>query len=691
MQVELTAPINSNREYTLMKLVSAEVEGYRSIRQKMTLFVESSVTVILGPNDHGKTNLMNALLHLNTDCPFDEEDLNWDCSDNSKKLPEVQALFSLSENERNWLLDAENAERESINARIAEREAADGDEHDEEEIEDEDHIIEQQSSEKEPSTHQVDGTPIPPLAITEKQSESSHLEEVDEDDDLDEYADLPDEPLSLIKLKDLPEFIMLSRTGLESEVIESGLEHFQNEVRSGFKHFFPRLELIDPITKLSDSVSAEEIGKGSNEFMRGIFHYAGLDPNDSDELFSQSDRTQMAITRASETLNRTLKESWSQGKDLSFRLTHNSKDERIELQIEDPSVKSTYVRASRRSSGFTHYFSLKTILHSRQKDHPAESYILLFDEPGVFLHPSGQYDLLQVLETLALESQVIYVTHSLFMINKTFPTRHRLVMKNERGTTLDGKPYVGRWQATLTSLGLTLTGSILFANHVVLTEGDSDPIYIYAIIQKAVMAKKLDLDINSLAIMSTSESKNTDVLLRLLHESNPCPKIVLLCDGDKGGKERLEYVQQFIKHHDISNKLLSNGTSIEDHIPMIRDLYVTAVANYVGKLLVMQEKAKPDEKEFEEKFRADFDSRFEKTKVTHEVANWASEAAKNIGGLSNKPSKVGIAREYATLLLQVPNDEFKFDNTRSKTLIEWIQNAAGVPGQLPIDQKILED
>ncbi len=238
-----------------------------------------------------------------------------------------------------------------------------------------------------------------------------------------------------------------------------------------------------------------------------------------------------------------------------------------------------------------------------------------------------------------MESQVIYVTHSLFMINKSFPTRHRLLMKNEEGTTLDGKPYVGRWQAVLSTLGLTLTGSILFANHVVLTEGDSDPIYLYAMIQKAIKAGKVSLDINSLAIMSTSESKNTDVLLRILCESNPPPKIVLICDGDKGGKERLDFVKSFIESHSIPVKLLTADTAIEDHLPMIAEVYVPAVANYIGKLLEMTGKNKPDLTELSSKLQRAFEEAFDKGKVTQGIAEWTNGAFKVHSELSGSLRK----------------------------------------------------
>ena len=35
-------------------------------------------TVVLGANDHGKTNLLNAIRTLNDDCGFTSEDENWD-------------------------------------------------------------------------------------------------------------------------------------------------------------------------------------------------------------------------------------------------------------------------------------------------------------------------------------------------------------------------------------------------------------------------------------------------------------------------------------------------------------------------------------------------------------------------------------------------------------------------------------
>ena len=71
-----------------MRLTRVEIEGYRSIGRKVDIRVERDVTILIGANDHGKTNILSAIEHLNPDKQFaPDTDLNWDRVNQSEEFP----------------------------------------------------------------------------------------------------------------------------------------------------------------------------------------------------------------------------------------------------------------------------------------------------------------------------------------------------------------------------------------------------------------------------------------------------------------------------------------------------------------------------------------------------------------------------------------------------------------------------
>src|SRR5437764_1017524 len=93
-----------------MKLRQVSITGYRSIRECLDFAVDGRVTVILGANDHGKTNVLQAIRHLNQENAFEaERDLNWDFHDRGEEFPRVEYTLTLVEVEREALLTIENA------------------------------------------------------------------------------------------------------------------------------------------------------------------------------------------------------------------------------------------------------------------------------------------------------------------------------------------------------------------------------------------------------------------------------------------------------------------------------------------------------------------------------------------------------------------------------------------------------
>ena len=399
------------------------------------------------------------------------------------------------------------------------------------------------------------------------------------------------------------------------------------------------------------------------------------------------------LKQASIRLNDTLKADWSQGKDLRYELGHESKTSQILLRIEDPAVTKRLVRASHRSSGFTHFFSLKTVLYARQKDNPANSYIFLFDEPGIYLHPSGQYDLLQVLDAIGKHNQVIYSTHSLFMINKTFPVRHRLIVKDDTGTRVDGKPFIGRWGPAIEELGFSLAGTILFAQHVLLAEGDADPMLIQALFQKLMEWGKANIDLNAFSVIATGDSKNTDALIRILREGAAAPNLLVLVDGDSGGADRLKRLKPLLDGHKVKGQQLEAGTTVEDYLPAAGERYVNATARYVNGVIATLGAAGPTSEQVFAKFKEMVEeSKLAADKQTVGVAEWALKAGKQVGKLKSKPSKIGIAREYLEEFASARADAFKAPQLkRGLALLKLVQEGLSIPELREPEKKITTD
>jgi len=474
-------------------------------------------------------------------------------------------------------------------------------------------------------------------------------------------------------LESLPTHVTLTRAGLQGELVLEKPDDFGIDTAMQFlRTRLPRLELIRPYERLSDSVDAESIQAEDNDFMRGIFRYAGLSPDEWVGVFKQTDRTTRRLDDANQHLNATLRESWSQGQELEFRLDHRGRE--IDLMIKDPAVEGRYVRASRRSSGFTHFFALKTVLYAREAAADATSFIGLFDEPGIYLHPKGQHDLLQVIESLAASNQIVYTTHSVFLINKNHPTRHRLLTKDTEGTVIDSKPYAGQWRSAIDALGLAFPGSFLFASKVLLVEGDSDPILLNADLQRLIDAGKLDIDINPLAIIATGDSKHADAMIRIMLEAASPPSIALLFDGDRGGRERKRSLQRLIDWKKLPTHTLAD-TSVEDHV-LSPNLFCEATIRFVEGAL--------DESSRRAEVRAELAQSFSQRFASGAIAGlaaWAREEGMRALGEDDEPSPVGIAREYARLLAEASWEDLEPHVTRSLELAGRIRDLLGLTSQ----------
>lgn len=297
----------------------------------------------------------------------------------------------------------------------------------------------------------------------------------------------------------------------------------------------PRVEIFEaPKTNLVDRVNLAQLITPEFEFMQGIFMLAGLWEN-RETVFFESDKTSKLLNEASDKLTKILNDKWNQGKNLTWKLIHvGTNGDHIEIKIQDPSVKGQYTRPSLRSSGFQTYFLISMIILARTQNNKGK-FIYLFDEPGTYLHPHAQLDLQRSFELIADDTQLIYTTHSLFLISKNYPNRNKVISKTDEGTKIDQKPFLKNWKSVRDSLGILLSNNFLIAEKTLLTEGPSDVIYILSAIKQMKALQKVDIDLNDLSIVDAGSPDNYIAMAKLMLLEGR--EIVALLDGDKSGDD----------------------------------------------------------------------------------------------------------------------------------------------------------
>ena len=224
---------------------------------------------------------------------------------------------------------------------------------------------------------------------------------------------------------------------------------------------------------------------------------------------------------------------------------------------------------------------------------------------------------------------------------------------------------------------------------MLLVEGDSDPILVYPTLQKLVETGNFDLDLNPLAVVGTGDARHAEAIARILMGSANPPEIAFLFDGDQGGNDRAAAVKKFVKIHDLKSRILSKGTTIEDHIPLSGQLYREATTKHVAAVSENVDKKAIRlliEKSFTEEFG-------DESKVTNGIAKWARVTGKEAGELTEEPSSVGIAREYSLLLADAPAESLdqKYLIKRSVVLSEWIGETLNLSRQTISQEAIFEE
>ena len=222
-------------------------------------------------------------------------------------------------------------------------------------------------------------------------------------------------------------------------------------VQSLLRDRLPKLLYFDDCNVMAGRLSLSRLqhggeGGGSRPDERAALSLMRLAAVDLPDLAADDyEGRRVSLEAAANRITDEVLEYWSQDRELAVELDLDSGDAGtgpparfIDVRVRDRRHRIS-LNFSERSRGFTWFFSFLATL-SDCRESGAGRTILLLDEPGVGLHTEGQRDLRRFLdERLAPAHQVVYTTHSPFMIPSTALRRVRtLEDRKEEGSTVSG-------------------------------------------------------------------------------------------------------------------------------------------------------------------------------------------------------------------------------------------------------------
>lgn len=245
---------------------------------------------------------------------------------------------------------------------------------------------------------------------------------------------------------------------------------------------------------------------------------------------------------------------WQTNKNLQITFQIDKKEEtdhrsnnRIVEHILDIRVKSKGVSLSlkNRSKGFNWFFSFLVWFKKIQEDSNS-NYILLLDEPGLNLHASAQGDLLHFLEDLAENYQIIYSTHSPFMISPGNLDRVRTVLETKDGSIISDSVQEKDPNTLFplqAALGYDIAQNLFISQKNLLVEGVSDLIILTAI-SGILEAEKRTFLRPEITIVPTGGLEKVATFISLLRGSKLETVCLLDSYTDAKGKAKMETLIQ---------------------------------------------------------------------------------------------------------------------------------------------------
>src|SRR5690625_472347 len=277
--------------------------------------------------------------------------------------------------------------------------------------------------------------------------------------------------------------------------------------------------------------------------------------NDADALKAYKDKLDSRsyqLNAASVRLTNEIRQVWMPNPDRpeADKLKVTADGQYLKVVVEDD--LGVDIELDQRSEGFQWLVSFFIVFFSEAMD-KHENAILLLDEPGMSLHALKQRDFRETISRLAKNNQTLFTTHSPFLVGPDELDIVRVVeMKNrvtgtKVHTTISSEDPAGLLPLQ-EALGYDLAHSLFSQQRNLILEGITDYWYIEATSELLRAASESNINDNIALVFANSAGKVV-YYATILHAHNL--KVAALLDSDSAGDQA---AQQETLVHTLGNK-----------------------------------------------------------------------------------------------------------------------------------------
>lgn len=250
----------------------------------------------------------------------------------------------------------------------------------------------------------------------------------------------------------------------------------------------PKFLYYDEYYSLPARVSIENLknGKLENEELKtakALFELANIDMDalakstDFENFKAELEATQSSITDE-------IFKYWDTNKNLEIEfdiepISSNNNEHILNIRVRNTD-KRVSLPLNKRSKGFNWFFSFLVWFKKIQEDKNSQ-YILFLYEPGLNLHAMAQGNLLAFLEELSKNYQIIYTTHSPFMIDSNHLDRVYTIYETKDGSIISDSVQQKDANTLFplqAALGYSIAQNLFVNKNNLVVEGISDLVYL---------------------------------------------------------------------------------------------------------------------------------------------------------------------------------------------------------------------